>query len=177
MSKSTLRPTCAGSWRPAPVRTARRTRNRLCADAPPCACSRFALRYAVRGTRAAGGGDSDASGVESVSRTCTIKRRANTPKSVRPQISHHPDGPCNEESQAEFGPVQMGFWVSDQARNPNQQTKECQHEGHQANRKPCLAIDENGNRRECKCDRRECRPKSPIWRNPLWNQAGCRRKI
>src|ERR1700722_15011742 len=94
-------------------------------------------------------------------------------KSERPQISHHPGGPCNEESQAEFGPVQMGVWVSDQARNPNQHTKEHQHEGRQANCKPCLAIDENGNRRECKCDRREYRPKSLIWRNPLRNQVGC----
>ncbi len=99
------------------------------------------------------------------------------PKSERLQITHHPDGPCNEESQAEFGPVQMGFWVSDQARNPNQRAKECQHEGHQAYRKPRLAIDENGNRRERKCDRREYRPKSLIWRNPLWNQISCHRKI
>jgi hypothetical protein len=40
--------------------------------------------------------------------------------------------PCNKESQADFGPVQMRLWVSDQARNPNQHAKECQHEGHQA---------------------------------------------
>src|SRR5579859_427227 len=103
---------------------------------------------------------------------------AQTPlKSERPQISHHPDGPCNEERQAEFGPVQMGFRVSDKARNPNQHTKECQHEGHQANRKPCLAIGENGDRGECKCDRREYRPKSLVWRNPLWNQVCSLRKI
>ena len=73
----------------------------------------------------------------------------------------------------------MGFRGSDQARNPNQHTKERQHEGHQANRKPCLAMDENenGNRRECKCNGREHRPKSLIGRNPLWNQAGGRGKI
>jgi hypothetical protein len=87
------------------------------------------------------------------------------PKSERPQISHHPDGPCNEESQAEFGPVQMGFRVSDQARNANQHTKECQHESHQANRQPCLAIDENGNRRECKCDRAD--RSGPFSRKPV----------
>src|SRR5580704_12127995 len=86
------------------------------------------------------------------------------------QLSTHPDGSGNEESQSEFGPVQMGFWVSDQPRNPNQHAKECQHEGHQAKGKPCLAIDQNGNRRECECDRREYRPKSLIRRNPLWNQ-------
>ena len=28
-------------------------------------------------------------------------------KSEKPQISHHPGGPCNKESQGEFGPVQM----------------------------------------------------------------------
>lgn len=99
------------------------------------------------------------------------------PKSERLQISHHPDRPCKEESQAEFGPVQMGFWVSDQARNPNQHSKERQHECHQAYRQPCLTIDENGNRRECKCDRREYRPKSPIYWNPLWNQVGGHTKI
>src|ERR1700722_10488150 len=98
-------------------------------------------------------------------------------KSERPQISHHPGGPCNEESQAEFGPVQMAFWGSDQARHPNQHTKECQHEGHQAHRKLRLAIDEHRTRRECKCDRREYRPKSLIRWNPRWNQVSCHGKI
>ena len=54
------------------------------------------------------------------------------PKSEKPQISHHPGSPCNKKSQAEFGPVQMRFWVGDQAGNPNQDAKECQHDGHQA---------------------------------------------
>src|SRR5579863_3508162 len=90
---------------------------------------------------------------------------------------YHPGRPCNEEGQAEFGPVRMRFRVSDQARHPNQQTKERQHEGHQTHRKPRVSIDENGNRRECKCDRREDRPKALIWRNPLGNQARCHREI
>jgi hypothetical protein len=99
------------------------------------------------------------------------------PKSERPQISYHPRGPCNKQVQAEFGSVQMCFWVSDQERNPNQHTKEYEHEGHQAYRKPCLPIGENGNRRECKRDRREYRPKHLIWRNPGWNQVSCQWKI
>ena len=104
-------------------------------------------------------------------------RRRKHPKSERPQISHHPGGPCNEESQAEFGPVQMRFWVSDQTRNPDQHTKECQHEGHQAYRKPCLAIDENSDRRERKRDSREDSPKPLTWRNPRWNHVRCHRKV
>src|SRR5579872_2985396 len=71
----------------------------------------------------------------------------------------------------------MSLRVSDQAWNPNQHAKERQHEGHQANRKPCLAINKDGNRRESKCDRREYRPKRLTWRNPLWNQVGGRTKI
>ena len=54
------------------------------------------------------------------------------PKSERPQISHHPCGPRYKESQGEFGPVQVRLRVSDQAGNPNQKTKECQHDGQQA---------------------------------------------
>ena len=52
-------------------------------------------------------------------------------ESERPQVSHHPVGPCNKESQAEFGPVQMRLWACDQARNPNHHTKQCEHERHQ----------------------------------------------
>ena len=53
-------------------------------------------------------------------------------RSERPQVSHHPSSPGNKASQAEFRPVQMCFWVSDQAWNPNQDPKECEHQGHQA---------------------------------------------
>src|SRR2546427_7741855 len=53
----------------------------------------------------------------------------------------------------------MRLRVSDQVRNPNHYTKECQHERHQAHRKPRLAIHENGNCCESKRDRRKDRPK------------------
>ena len=107
---------------------------------------------------------------------CRLARKAareQRPKSERLQISHHPGSPSNKESQGAFGPVEMRFWVSDQVRNPNQDAKECQHERHQTHRKSCLAIDENGNPRECKRDRRKDRPKHLAGWNPLWNQVSC----
>src|SRR5215469_15733427 len=64
----------------------------------------------------------------------------------------------------------MRLWVSDQARNPNQQTKQCQHECHEAYRKSCLAMDENGKRRESKREGREYRPKHLVGRNPPRNK-------
>jgi hypothetical protein len=42
----------------------------------------------------------------------------------------------------------MSFRVGVQPWNPNQYAKKRHHEGHQPNRKPCLPIDENGDRRE-----------------------------
>jgi hypothetical protein len=89
------------------------------------------------------------------------------------QISHRPGSPCNKESQDAFGPVEMRLRVSDQVRNPNHYAKECQHERHQAHRKPRLAIHENGNCCESKRDRRKDRPKHLVGRNPRWNQVSC----
>ena len=71
----------------------------------------------------------------------------------------------------------MRLWAREQARNPNQHEKECQHERHQTYRKPCLAIDQNGNRRECKRDGREYRPKQLVGRNSLWNQVSRHTKV
>ena len=67
----------------------------------------------------------------------------------------------------------MRLRVSDQARHPNHYAKDCQHERHQAHRKPRLSIDENGNCCGCKRDRRKDRPKHLVGRNPLWNQVRC----
>jgi len=66
------------------------------------------------------------------------------PKSERSQISHHPGGPCNQESQHALGPIEMRLWVSDQLRNPHQHAKDGQHKRHQTYRKPRPSIDENG---------------------------------
>ena len=67
----------------------------------------------------------------------------------------------------------MRLWVSDQVGNPHQHAKDGQHKRHQTHRKPRRAIDENGNCRECKRDRRKDRPKHLAGRNPLWDQVSC----
>lgn len=67
----------------------------------------------------------------------------------------------------------MRHWVSDHTRDPNHYAKECQHESHQSHRKPRFEIDENGNCRKSKRDRRKDRPKHLVGWHPLWNQAGC----
>jgi hypothetical protein len=95
------------------------------------------------------------------------------PESERSQIGHHPGSPCSQESQDAFGPIKVSLWASEQVWNPHQHPKERQHERHHAHRKPCPAIDENGNCRECKRDRRKNRPKHLAGRNPLWNQVSC----
>src|SRR6516164_4922700 len=65
----------------------------------------------------------------------------------------------------------MRLRVSDQAWNPNQHTKQQKHECHEAYRKPCLAINENGKRREFERDRCEYRPKHLVGRNPPRNKV------
>jgi hypothetical protein len=50
----------------------------------------------------------------------------------RSQISHHPGGAGNQEIEGELGPIPVRLRMSDQERDPDQDAKECQHQGQQA---------------------------------------------
>src|ERR1700739_912103 len=65
----------------------------------------------------------------------------------------------------------MRLWASDQVRNPNQHREEPEHQRHETCCKLCPSIDENGQRRQSKRDRREYGPKHLVGRNPLWNKV------